>query len=219
MAGAKQNTAKRRAEDRAKRRADAQSRPSRSAQQDGAGRSGDHDMTDALRGAASAAIAGAAVGAARAYAQRRSRSDPEPEPEMERDEQPEPGRDDQPEPETEREEQPEPEMEREEQPEREQQPPRDTRPLQPPLSGGQAREIIQRAREELQELRGVEPEAVSSVTRTADGWRVGLQVVELHRIPESTDVLATYEVELDPDGRLVTFERTHRYVRSEAERG
>lgn len=213
MARTKDNTAKRRAEDRAKRRADAQARES-SAMPDGDGpRSDDHDMTEALRGAASAAIAGAAVGAARAFAQRRG-TDPEPKGEQRS----EPADDSEPE----REEQPEPAddhtPEEEREPEQGHQPAERERPLQAPLSGGQAREIMQRAREELQELRGAEAEAVSSVTRTVDGWRVGLEIVELRRIPESTDVLATYEVELDPDGRLVTFERTHRYVRSEADR-
>jgi len=41
----------------------------------------------------------------------------------------------------------------------------------------------------------------------------------VHRIPESTDVLATYELDLDEEGHLITFERTARYHRSEADRG
>jgi hypothetical protein len=198
MAASRDNTAKRRADGRAQRRADAQSRRDASTQDDEARPSEDHEVADALRGAASAAVAGAAVGAARAFARRRGH---------------EPEAHDEPAHEPEREEHLEPEPEP-----ADDQSPAPVQERQPPLSGGQAREIIARAREELQELRGAEAESVSSLTRTADGWRVGLQVVEVHRIPESTDVLATYEVELDPGGRLVTFERTHRYVRSEADR-
>jgi hypothetical protein len=78
--------------------------------------------------------------------------------------------------------------------------------------------MVERARRQLRELRGADAESVSSIRRTSDGWRVGLEVVELHRIPESTDVLATFEVTLDGDGNLLTFERTRRYYRSEAER-
>jgi len=42
-------------------------------------------------------------------------------------------------------------------------------------------------------------------------------VVELDRIPSSTDVLASYEVGLDGDGRLVDYARTRRYTRSRAD--
>jgi hypothetical protein len=45
---------------------------------------------------------------------------------------------------------------------------------------------------------------------------VTLEVVELRRIPESTDVLASYEVELDGDGNFLSFERGGRYSRSQA---
>ena len=55
--------------------------------------------------------------------------------------------------------------------------------------------------------------------RTSNGWKVTLEVVELRRIPESTDVLASYEVELDGDGKLLGFERGGRYTRSQAEAG
>jgi hypothetical protein len=48
---------------------------------------------------------------------------------------------------------------------------------------------------------------------------VTLEVVELRRIPESTDVLASYDVELDGDGGFLRFERGRRYNRSQAEGG
>jgi hypothetical protein len=87
----------------------------------------------------------------------------------------------------------------------------------PPPSAEELHDISVHAREILQQLRGVEPESVSSLRRTESGWRVGLEVVELRRIPESTDVLASYEVELDADGGLIRFERGRRYHRSQAD--
>ena len=68
-------------------------------------------------------------------------------------------------------------------------------------------------------MHGSDAESVSSVARTATGWAVALEVVELRRIPESTDVLATYEVEFDDDGKLIKLERSRRYYRSQADRG
>ena len=68
------------------------------------------------------------------------------------------------------------------------------------------------------ELTGVEPEGVTSLDRTDDGWSIGVEVVELERIPSSNDLLAIYQVELDQGGRLVSYRRTHRYNRGEVDR-
>jgi hypothetical protein len=76
--------------------------------------------------------------------------------------------------------------------------------------------MVQAAREQLRQLNGSVAEAVSSFARTRDGWRVTLEVVEVRRIPETTDVLASYAVELDGDGDLMAYERVRRYQRSEA---
>jgi hypothetical protein len=80
----------------------------------------------------------------------------------------------------------------------------------------QAQEMLGRAREQLRQLHGSDAEAVSSFERTQDGWVVTLEVVELRRIPASTDVLASYRVQLDANGDLLAFERTRRYHRAEA---
>jgi hypothetical protein len=80
-------------------------------------------------------------------------------------------------------------------------------------------DMADRARELLRSVRGVEAESVSGLSRAPNGWKVTLEVVELRRIPESTDVLASYDVELDGDGKLLGFERGRRYNRSQAEAG
>jgi hypothetical protein len=58
---------------------------------------------------------------------------------------------------------------------------------------------------------------VVSVARQDDSWHIGLEVVELHRIPDSADVLALYEVTLDAHGELVTCRRGRRYLRGSTE--
>jgi hypothetical protein len=45
---------------------------------------------------------------------------------------------------------------------------------------------------------------------------VEVEVLEMQRIPSTTDVLAVYEVSLDASGELVGYERTARYVRGDA---
>ena|SRR5687768_6982488 len=78
------------------------------------------------------------------------------------------------------------------------------------MSGAAA---VRYARSHLAELTGRQPEAVSALTRTDDGWRVVLEIVELERIPQSTDILASYAVEVDGDGDLVGYQRVDRYYR------
>jgi hypothetical protein len=69
---------------------------------------------------------------------------------------------------------------------------------------------------QLSELTGKEVEGVTGLDRTDDGWTVHLDVLELRRIPATTDVLASYEVDLDSQGELEGYRRAQRYVRGAA---
>ncbi|MFF7456610.1 gas vesicle protein GvpO [Kitasatospora sp. NPDC008115] len=68
----------------------------------------------------------------------------------------------------------------------------------------------------VQEMTGRSAEGITSLTREADGWRVGVEVLETRRIPDSTDILAVYQVVLDPEGELVSYRRERRYHRGRA---
>jgi outer membrane biosynthesis protein TonB len=82
---------------------------------------------------------------------------------------------------------------------------------------GEAAEIIKRAQRQVQQLTGHEAEGVLGLRRNDDGWTVTVEVVELSRVPSSTDVLASYDVVLDGDGELREYNRTGRYVRGRAD--
>lgn len=83
------------------------------------------------------------------------------------------------------------------------------------LSG---REAIERVRAELPQLLGRPIESVLGLERgEGDGWKLTVQVVELARIPHSTDVLGAYTVTLDREGELLGYRRTRRYHRNQAE--
>ena len=66
-------------------------------------------------------------------------------------------------------------------------------------------------------LTGRDPLGVTSIQPTDDGWRIGVEVVEDHRIPASTDLLGLYEVELDMTGSLLGYRRTRRYQRGKGD--
>jgi hypothetical protein len=83
-----------------------------------------------------------------------------------------------------------------------------------------AMKVARAAAEQLTELTGRRPEVVVGVERNDDGWQVELEVVESRRIPDSTDILATYRVQVDEDGELMGYYRAQRYVRGKGgERG
>jgi hypothetical protein len=64
-------------------------------------------------------------------------------------------------------------------------------------------------------LSGRRPESVIAIERNDEEWRVGVEVVEVSRIPDSADILAVYEVRLDADGDLVSYRRIRRYARGQ----
>jgi hypothetical protein len=189
--------------------------------------SGDGDSLEeplaTVKQAAKVAAAGAAVGAAAAAAralgkhdegaeeQQSERGDPAPveteEPKGEESEQREPEPD--PEPRPQEESRPEPRASRSE--------PQDERA--PGASPDEARNAVRQAQEQLETLLGRDPESVSAMERTHDGWLVTVEVVEVSRIPESTDVLASYEIELDESCNLRRYARVRRYNRSQADHG
>ncbi len=76
-------------------------------------------------------------------------------------------------------------------------------------------EIAQRAKEQLAQLTGLKPDTVSSLSRDEEGWHVTVDLIELKRIPEATDVLASYKALLDDEGNLLSYQRTRRYLRQE----
>ncbi|GEL23410.1 hypothetical protein PSU4_23640 [Pseudonocardia sulfidoxydans NBRC 16205] len=78
-----------------------------------------------------------------------------------------------------------------------------------------------RAAEQIVVLTGRELEGVVSVERDRDegGWRIGIEVVETRRIPDSADILAMFEVCVDEHGDLAEFRRLGRYSRGRVQQG
>jgi ADP-ribose pyrophosphatase YjhB (NUDIX family) len=78
-------------------------------------------------------------------------------------------------------------------------------------------QLAQQARRELSEITGLEAESVTSLERAEDGsWLVTVELLELSRVPDTDDVIGSYEVELDENGELLGYRRLRRYARSQA---
>lgn len=79
-------------------------------------------------------------------------------------------------------------------------------------------EALRAASGQLAELLNTEPGAVSALKSTDSGWTADVEIVEIARIPDTTSVMASYRVELDPRGQITGYERTRRYARGQVDR-
>ena len=76
-------------------------------------------------------------------------------------------------------------------------------------------QIALQVKDQLAELTRVKPDTISAISKDEKGWHIIVEMVEMKRIPDSTDMLATYETLLDEDGNLINYHRTRRYLREQ----
>ncbi|WP_157610235.1 gas vesicle protein GvpO [Spirillospora albida] len=82
-----------------------------------------------------------------------------------------------------------------------------------------AAEAAKRAADHVNAMTGRAAECIVGVERAGDdGWRICVEVVETRRIPDSADILAIYDAEVDADGELVSYRRVRRYPRGHVDR-
>ena len=80
-----------------------------------------------------------------------------------------------------------------------------------------ARELALAAKATVKDLADVAPETVSGLQWDGETWLITVEVCELRKIPNTTDVMASYVVQLDDGGGLLGYKRDRRYLRGEAE--
>jgi hypothetical protein len=80
-----------------------------------------------------------------------------------------------------------------------------------------AAELGRAAMTTVHELTGYQPEAVTALEWDGELWQITVDVLELSRIPNTTDVMGQYVVRLDESGTLRGYRRERRFMRSQAE--
>jgi hypothetical protein len=80
-----------------------------------------------------------------------------------------------------------------------------------------AKELAEAAVSTIAELTGFVPESAAALQWDGESWLVTVDVLELARIPNTTDVLASYVVQLDDSGGLLGYRRTRRFLRGQIE--
>ena len=76
--------------------------------------------------------------------------------------------------------------------------------------------LTEQAKEQLAEVTGFSPVAAVGGFKDEDGWHISVDVLEMARLPESTDIIGTYVVTLDPEGNMVKFEKKRSRLRGES---
>jgi hypothetical protein len=75
--------------------------------------------------------------------------------------------------------------------------------------------LIQKARSQLHAVTGLALSSTVSARKQKDGWHVLVEVVEKKSLPDSQDILATYEVVLDEEANFSNFTRVGMRRRNE----
>ncbi len=68
-------------------------------------------------------------------------------------------------------------------------------------------EIVKKAQDDFVTLSKLPISAVIGLSKKGEGWTVSLEAVERKAIPETMDVLGIYEVHLDDEANVLSFER------------
>lgn len=68
-------------------------------------------------------------------------------------------------------------------------------------------ELVEKAREELVKVTGLELSTTLGAVKGENGWKISVEMVEKHSVPDQMDILATYDAIVDDDGNLVNFNR------------
>jgi hypothetical protein len=91
------------------------------------------------------------------------------------------------------------------------------RPSRPSRTRLDARGAVRRAIDEVGALTHRTVEGVVGVERDGDPWKITIEVLEDPHIPNSSDILAEYEMRLSADGELLGCSRTRRYIRGQVQ--
>lgn len=79
-----------------------------------------------------------------------------------------------------------------------------------------AAELSQAALLTVGQLTGFKPESVTGLEWDGEHWQVTVDALELERVPNTTDVLGEYVVQMDERGTLRGYRRTRRFQRGHA---
>lgn len=76
-------------------------------------------------------------------------------------------------------------------------------------------QIANKAKEQITALTGLKADTVSAFKKNPEGYQVDVEMLEMAHVPNNLDLLATYEIQLDAQGNMISYRRTRRYHRGD----
>lgn len=93
----------------------------------------------------------------------------------------------------------------------------DTETMSESESTTEIEEVRKRVKSTAEDVIGRPLEGITSINRDEDSWRVSVEVLERKGVPDTQDILGRYELLLDEDLTVSSYERTHRFRRDDME--
>ncbi len=91
--------------------------------------------------------------------------------------------------------------------------------LPPPASQYETKlrliDVIESAKLQFSSIVSFPIDGVTKIKKVEDGWELLITLIELTRIPSSSDVLAEYAVSLDGAGEIVGYKQVQRFLRNQ----
>lgn len=75
-------------------------------------------------------------------------------------------------------------------------------------------DVARAALAEFVDLSGYDLDRLTGARPEEDGWSLLVDVVELERVPATSSVLATYQVDTDFAGHVTSYQRLRRFTRN-----
>jgi hypothetical protein len=74
-------------------------------------------------------------------------------------------------------------------------------------------DLIEETKRQMAVITGLPPETISRFDRADEGWTLAIDMLEHRSVPRTQDLLASFEVMLDPEGHVTCWRRTGRFKR------
>ena len=76
-------------------------------------------------------------------------------------------------------------------------------------------QVVKGIKEDIKVVTGFDALSVVSLERGEDGWTGRVEVTELRRVPDTQDLVGVYDITLDADGNLVSWDRAFSRVKGQ----
>lgn len=78
-------------------------------------------------------------------------------------------------------------------------------------------EVVNAAKEQLQSILPMDVANVIATSKKDDGWHVMIELIERRAVPDTLDLLGTYDVLIDDTGNMVSYDRKRLHRRMDLE--